>query len=83
MGAYSFIPSIDYERILVYIMTMEEVKRPNPNKPGRRRKRMEQDEMTQAELILLLETLAENIEAKATTAAEAAAIIRSKVESLK
>lgn len=44
---------------------------------------MEQDEMTQAELILLLETLAENIEAKATTAAEAAAIIRSKVESLK
>lgn len=30
---------------------------------------MEHDEMTQAELILLLETLAENIEVKATTAA--------------
>ena len=62
---------------------MEEVKRPNPNKPGRRQNRMEQDEMTQAELILLLETLAENIEIKATTAEEAAAIIRSKIETLK
>ena len=41
------------------------------------------DEMTQAELILLLETLAENIEAKATTAQEAAEIIRSKVETLR
>lgn len=44
---------------------------------------MEQDEMTQAELVLLLETLAENIEAKADTAEEAAAIIRSKIEALK
>lgn len=62
---------------------MEEVKRPNPKQPGRRRTRMEQDEMTQAELVLLLETLAENIEAKADTAEEAAAIIRSKIEALK
>lgn len=41
------------------------------------------DEMTQAELVLLLETLAENIEAKATTATEAAEIIRRKIEALK
>ena len=37
------------------------------------------DEMTQAELILFLETLAENIEAKAETAAEAAEIIKREV----
>jgi len=41
------------------------------------------EEMTQAELILLLETLAENIEIKAKTAAEAAEIIRKKIEALK
>ena len=41
------------------------------------------DEMTQAELVLFLETLAENIEARATTAAEAAEIIRKKIEALK
>lgn len=41
------------------------------------------EEMTQAELILLLETLAENIEIKAKTAAEAAEIIRKKIETLK
>lgn len=41
------------------------------------------DDMTQAELVLFLETLAENIEAKATTAAEAAEIIRKKIEALK
>lgn len=41
------------------------------------------DDMTQAELILFLETLAENIEAKATTATEAAEIIRRKIEALK
>ncbi len=39
--------------------------------------------MTQAELVLFLETLAENIEARATTAAEAAEIIRKKIEALK
>ncbi len=43
---------------------------------------MEQDNMTQAELILLLETLAENIEAKASTAKEAADIIRQKIDKL-
>lgn len=42
-----------------------------------------QDNMTQAELILLLETLAENIEIKAKTAEEAAEIIREKIKSLK
>ena len=40
------------------------------------------DEMTQAELVLILETLAENIEAKATTASEAAEIIRKKIKAL-
>lgn len=40
-------------------------------------------EMTQAELVLFLETLAENIEVKAKTAAEAAEIIRKKIEALK
>ena len=40
-------------------------------------------EMTQAELVLFLETLAENIEAKASTAVEAAEIIRKKIEALK
>lgn len=41
------------------------------------------DNMTQSELILLLETLAENIEIKATTAQEAAEIIREKIKALK
>lgn len=44
---------------------------------------MENENMTQAELIVWLETLAEVIEAKATTVAEAAEIIRSKIEALK
>ncbi len=44
---------------------------------------MEQENMTQAELIVLLETLAENIEAKASTAKEAADILRRKIERLK
>lgn len=39
--------------------------------------------MTQAELILYLETLAELIESKAKTAQEAADIIRDKAEKLK
>lgn len=39
--------------------------------------------MTQAELILYLETLAELIEAKATSVQEAADIIRDKAEKLK
>ncbi len=41
------------------------------------------DNMTQAELILYLETLAELIESKAKTAQEAADIIRDKAEKLK
>lgn len=41
------------------------------------------DEMTQTELILFLETLAENIEVRATTVAEAAEIIRKKIEALR
>lgn len=44
---------------------------------------MEQNEMTQTELVLLLETLADLIESKATTVQEAAKIIRDKVEQLK
>lgn len=44
---------------------------------------MEQDSMTQAELILLLETLAENIEVRASTGKEAAEIICGKIKSLK
>ena len=44
---------------------------------------MERDEMTQAELIVFLETLAENIEVKASTAEEAAKIIREKIEALR
>lgn len=44
---------------------------------------MEQNEMTQTELVLLLETLADLIESKATTAQEAAKIIRDKAEQLK
>lgn len=44
---------------------------------------MEQENMTQNELIVFLETLAENIEVKATTAEEAATIIRAKIQALK
>ncbi len=44
---------------------------------------MEQDNMTQSELIIWLETLAENIELKAKTGEEAAEIIRDKIEKLK
>lgn len=44
---------------------------------------MESDLMTQPELILLLETLAENIELKAKTGKEAAEIIREKITALK
>lgn len=44
---------------------------------------MEENNMTQAELILYLETLAELIEAKATNVHEAAEIIRDKAEKLK
>lgn len=44
---------------------------------------MESDSMTQAELVLLLETLAENVEIKAKTPQEAADIIRAKAEALK
>lgn len=39
--------------------------------------------MTQAELIVWLETLAELVEAKAETGNEAAEIIRAKIEALK
>lgn len=44
---------------------------------------MEENNMTQAELILYLETLAELIEAKATSVQEAAEIIRDKADKLK
>lgn len=44
---------------------------------------MEENNMTQAELILYLETLADLIEAKAGSVEEAAAIIRDKAEKLK
>ncbi len=44
---------------------------------------MEQDHMTQAELIIFLETLAENVEFKAETGKEAAEIIREKIKQLK
>lgn len=44
---------------------------------------MEEHSMTQAELILYLETLAELIEAKATSVQEAAEIIRDKAKKLK
>lgn len=44
---------------------------------------MEQDTMTQAELIVWLETLADLIESKATTVQEAAEIVRSKAQVLK
>ena len=39
--------------------------------------------MTYAELIVWLETLAENVELKANTGEDAANIIRSKIDSLK
>lgn len=51
------------------------------NTPGSRYT-MEIDNITQAELIVWLETLAENIELKADTGREAAEIIRAKIESL-
>lgn len=44
---------------------------------------MEVDSMTQQELILLLETLAENVELKAQTGKEAAEIIREKITTLR
>lgn len=44
---------------------------------------MEIDSMSVNELILLLDTLAENVELKAKTGEEAAAIIREKIQTLK
>ena len=44
---------------------------------------MEKDNMTQAELIIFLETLAENVEFKAETGKEAAEISREKIKQLK
>ena len=46
-------------------------------------KEMELNNMTQAELVVWLETLAELIEAKAESGADAAEIIRSKIAALK
>nr|DAW26853.1 MAG TPA: hypothetical protein [Caudoviricetes sp.] len=43
---------------------------------------MDEGNMTQQELILFLETLAENVELKAQTGKEAADIIREKVTAL-
>ncbi len=45
--------------------------------------RMDPDIMTQAELVIFLETLAENVEIKARTPKDAAEIIRAKAEALK
>lgn len=42
-----------------------------------------EERMTQAELVLFLETLAENVELKAKTVEEAAKIIRDKADKLK
>ncbi len=44
---------------------------------------MEELELTQSELIVFLETLAENVELKAKTGEDAAVIIRKKIEALK
>ena len=44
---------------------------------------MDNDNMTQAELILFLETLAENVELKAKTGEDAAVIIREKADALR
>lgn len=44
---------------------------------------MEPDNMTQADLIVWLETLAELVEAKAATGKAVAEIIRGKIEALK
>ena len=44
---------------------------------------METDEMTQAELSMMLETLADLIEAKAETAADAAELLRKKAKEIK
>lgn len=44
---------------------------------------METDSMTQAELVLWLETLADLIESKATTVHEAAEILRDKAKKLR
>lgn len=44
---------------------------------------MEVEEMTVNELIVFLETLAENIELKAETGKDAAEIVRAKIEQLK
>ncbi len=44
---------------------------------------MEVDNMTQQELILFLETLAENIELKAQTGKDAAEVIREKIKALR
>lgn len=44
---------------------------------------MEDLNMTQSELIIFLDTLAENVELKAKTGIEAAEIIRNKIEALK
>jgi len=44
---------------------------------------MERDEMTQAELIVFLETIAQNVELKAKTGEEAAAVIREIIDKLK
>ena len=44
---------------------------------------MDNDSMTQAEFILWLETLADNIELKAKTGKEAAEIVRAKADALR
>lgn len=64
------------------ILELQQGGQPPSKYAGQEVERMEQD-MTQAELIIFLETLAENVELKADTGEEAAKIIRDKIEQLK
>ena len=73
---------IDVYRYICYtIITARE--KPPSEYTGQEVERMEQVHMTQAELIIFLETLAENVEFKAETGKEAAEIIREKIKQLK
>lgn len=68
---------------MLYNKYSQEGKPNDKSKPGRRLNTVEENNMTQSELILYLETLAELIEAKAGSVTEAANIIRDKAEKLK
>lgn len=75
--------SIVYLAFLRYNIVTVKGKPLDESKTGQEVDIMEENNMTQAELILYLETLAELIEAKAETAKEAADIIRDKADKLK